>query len=118
MAISPRECCNVLYIRGAKPGNESSLIRKKVLQMNLAEVEKNFATLVDKVYREGISIDLERDDKVVARLTPAQPHREITLGELNAFLANLPSLGEDTDRFSEDVRAIRAAFPAEASPWD
>ena len=36
--------------------------------MNVAEAEKNFAKLVDKVYLEGVSVDLERDDKVIARL--------------------------------------------------
>lgn len=37
--------------------------------MNVAEAAKNFAKLVNKVYVEGISVDLERDDKVIARLT-------------------------------------------------
>ena len=41
--------------------------------MNVAEAEKDFAKLVDKVYLEGVSVDLERDDKVIARLTPAEP---------------------------------------------
>ena len=86
--------------------------------MNIAEAEKNFAKLVDKVYIEGICIDLERDDKVIARLTPAEPRSPLTVGELNAFLRSLPSLGGDVDGFSQDVRAIRAKFPAEASPWD
>jgi antitoxin (DNA-binding transcriptional repressor) of toxin-antitoxin stability system len=86
--------------------------------MNVAEAEKNFAKLVNKVYLEGISVDLERDDKVIARLTPAEPKSPLTVGELNAFLRNLPSLGDDADGFAQDVRAIRADFPAEANPWD
>jgi antitoxin (DNA-binding transcriptional repressor) of toxin-antitoxin stability system len=86
--------------------------------MNIAEAEKNFSNLVDKVYLEGVSVDLERDDKVIARLTPAEPRSPLTVGELNAFLGNLPSLGNDADEFAKDVRAIRAEFPAEADPWD
>ncbi|HLN29786.1 MAG TPA: hypothetical protein VK395_18715 [Gemmataceae bacterium] len=86
--------------------------------MNVGEAEKNFITLVNKVYAEGISIDLERDDIVIARLTPAEPPSRLTVGELNAFLHGLPSLGEDADDFAKDVRAIRAEFPAEANPWD
>ncbi len=86
--------------------------------MNVAEAEKNFAKLVDKVYVEGISVDLERDDKVIARLAPAEPRSRLTVGELNAFLRNLPSLDDDADGFAQDVRAIRAEFPAEANPWD
>jgi antitoxin (DNA-binding transcriptional repressor) of toxin-antitoxin stability system len=86
--------------------------------MKVAEAEKNFAKLVDKVYVEGISVDLERDDKVIARLTPAELRSPLTVGELNAFLRKFPPLGDDAGEFAQDVRAIRAEFPAEANPWD
>ena len=86
--------------------------------MNVSDAEKQFATLVDKVFVEGITVDLERDDKVIARLTPAEPQSPLTVGELNAFLRNLPSLGDNADAFAQDVRAIRAEFPLEANPWD
>jgi antitoxin (DNA-binding transcriptional repressor) of toxin-antitoxin stability system len=86
--------------------------------MNVADAEKNFANLVNKVYIEGISVDLERDDKVIARLMPAEPRSPLTVGELNNFLSKLPLLGDDADEFAQDVRAIRAEFPAEANPWD
>jgi antitoxin (DNA-binding transcriptional repressor) of toxin-antitoxin stability system len=84
--------------------------------MNVAEAEKNFASLVDMVCAEGSSVDLERDGEVIARLTPAKPRSTLTVRELNAFLRNLPSLGDDADQFARDVRAIRAEFPAEANP--
>lgn len=77
--------------------------------MNIADVEKNFAVVVNKVYVEGISIDVERDDEVIARLTPAEPRSPLTVGELNAFLRKLPALGDDADEFARDVRSIRMA---------
>ena len=86
--------------------------------MNVAGAEKNFAKLVNKVYVEGISVDLERDDKVIARLTPAVPQSPLTVGGLIAFMQKLPPLGDDADAFAQDLRAIRAEFPAEANPWD
>lgn len=86
--------------------------------MNVLEAEKNFAKLVDKVYEEGVSVDLERDDKVIARLSPVKPQSPLTVGQLNAFLRNLPSLGDDAEAFSQDVRAIGGQFPTEANPWD
>lgn len=86
--------------------------------MHIAEAEKNFATLVNKVYLEGISVDLERDDKVIARLTPVEPRSALTIGELNAFLRSLPPLGDDAEKFAEDVRMVRFEFPVEADPWD
>jgi len=86
--------------------------------MNIAEAEKNFVNLVNQVHHEGISIDLERDDKIIARLMPAEPQITLTVGGLNAFLRGLPPLGDDADGFAADIRAIRSEIPAEANPWD
>jgi antitoxin (DNA-binding transcriptional repressor) of toxin-antitoxin stability system len=86
--------------------------------MNVVEAEKNFTKLVDQVYADGISVDLERDDKVIARLTPAAPPSPLSVGGLNAFLRSLPSLGDDADEFSHDVQRIRAELPPETNPWD
>jgi hypothetical protein len=78
--------------------------------MNVVDAEKNFAKLENEVYVEGVSVDLERDDKVIARLTSVEPTSPLTVGELNAFLRKLPSLGDDCDQFARDVSAIRAEF--------
>jgi len=87
--------------------------------MNVLEAERTFSTLVDKVHREGISIDLERDNEVIARLTPANsaPPR-LTVLNLRAFLLGLPSLGDDAAEFADDLRAVRTHASAETSPWD
>jgi antitoxin (DNA-binding transcriptional repressor) of toxin-antitoxin stability system len=99
---------------GGEPEKDIRQVVERFI-MNMAEAEKNFAKLVNKVYLEGIIVDLERDDKVIARLTPAEPHSALTVGELKAFLRKLPSLGDDADEFAHDVRAIRAEFPMSVS---
>ena len=86
--------------------------------MNITEAAKVFSNLVNRVYREGISVDLERDNEIIARLTPAEPTSALSLGELNSFLSRLPSLGDDVEEFAHDIQTIRAEFPAEATPWD
>jgi antitoxin (DNA-binding transcriptional repressor) of toxin-antitoxin stability system len=86
--------------------------------MNITDAQKDFTNLVDKVFSQGISIDLERDDQVIARLTPARSRPAMTIGEFNAFLRSLPSLEDDADRFADDVREIRSGFPTETNPWD
>ncbi len=86
--------------------------------MNVTDAEKNFAKLVERVYSEGISVDIERDRTVIARLTPAIRSSPLAVGELEDFLRGLPALGEDADAFGEDLRAIRAKFPTESNPWD
>lgn len=86
--------------------------------MNVVEAEKSFATLVDRVHREGICVDLERDDEVIARLTPATPGRGLKAGNLVSFLRSLPSLGSDAESFAADLRAIRSNLPQEDDPWE
>lgn len=86
--------------------------------MTVGEAEKIFVKLVNKVYVEGISVDLERDDKVIARLTPAEPRTSLTVGALNVFLRGLPSLGDEADAFAQDDRALRAELLADyAGTW-
>ncbi|MEX0717305.1 MAG: hypothetical protein WD066_11995 [Planctomycetaceae bacterium] len=84
----------------------------------MADAEKDFAKLVEKVCAEGVSIDLECDDVIVARLTPVEPPSPLTVDELSAFLRRLPSLGDDADDFAADVRAVRCKLPEEVDPWD
>ena len=43
---------------------------------------------------------------------------KLLVGDLNAFLKSLPSLGDDADAFAQDIRDVLAMFPAEADPWD
>jgi hypothetical protein len=86
--------------------------------MQLSDAEKEFIKLVEVVYSRGISIDLERDDKVIARLTPAVPQSPLRVGDLNNFLRRLPSLGDDAEVFAEDIRVIRTDFPAEPTPCE
>jgi hypothetical protein len=86
--------------------------------VKISEAARNLASLVNRVYEERISIDLERDEKVIARLTPAEPHSPLMVAELGLFLRSLPALGDDVENYANDVRAIRAEFPAEANPWD
>ena len=87
-------------------------------RITVAQAERNFVDLVNRVYAEGISVDLARGEEVIARLVPAGPHSALKVQDLNTFLQGLPKLGDDAVAFGEDVRAIRRDFPAEANPWD
>jgi antitoxin (DNA-binding transcriptional repressor) of toxin-antitoxin stability system len=89
-----------------------------VQRINVTEAERNFADLVNQVYTEGISIELVRGDKVVARLSAAAPHSSLKIRDLNTFLQNLPKLGDDAEVFSQDIGAISRIFPAESNSWD
>jgi len=87
-------------------------------RITVAQAERNFVDLVNRVYAEGISVDLARGEEVIARLVPAGPHSALKVQDLNTFLQGLPKLGDDAVAFGEDVRSIRRDFPAETNPWD
>jgi antitoxin (DNA-binding transcriptional repressor) of toxin-antitoxin stability system len=86
-------------------------------RMSVTEAERDFSKLVDRVHSEGISVELEREDKVIACLSPVPPHSALKVENLNAFLKKLPRLNGDAEAFSEDVRSIRRGFPPETNPW-
>jgi predicted DNA-binding antitoxin AbrB/MazE fold protein len=75
------------------------------------------ATFEDGVLKPAQPLDLpaQTQVRITIEILPASP---LTVGKLEAFLHGLPKLGEDAERFSQDVRAIRAEFPAEANPWE
>ena len=85
-------------------------------RVTVADAERDFANLVNRVYSEGTPVQLQRGDEVIAHLTPAVPRSRLKVGELNAFLQGLQA-GKDAAVFLEDVRAIRGEFPSEANPW-
>lgn len=86
-------------------------------RITIAEAERDFAGLVNRVYSEGVPVELERGGEVIAHLAPVVPRSRLKVGQLNAFLGGLPKLGEDAAAFLDDVRAIHREFPPEASPW-
>jgi antitoxin (DNA-binding transcriptional repressor) of toxin-antitoxin stability system len=86
--------------------------------MNVAEAQRDFPQLVNRVHTEGISVDLEQDDKVIARLSPVAVEPVLTVGALFRFLENLPSLGDDAERFSREIKSIRAEAVPGKNPWD
>lgn len=76
-------------------------------QLTIAEAGQDFAAIVDRVASEGIAIEIRRGENVVAYLSPARPQSKLKVGDLNAFLENLPKLGDDAEAFSADLRAIK-----------
>ncbi len=74
-------------------------------RMTDTQAERDFVNLVNRVYAEGVSVELARGDRVIARLVPAGPRPALKIQDLNTFLQGLPNLGDDAVGFSEDVRA-------------
>jgi antitoxin (DNA-binding transcriptional repressor) of toxin-antitoxin stability system len=86
-------------------------------RIGVEEARVNFARLVERVCSEGICIQLESGDRVVACLTPPMPTSKLQVSGLDSFLRKLPDLDDDIDAFSGDVEAIRRELPPETDPW-
>jgi antitoxin (DNA-binding transcriptional repressor) of toxin-antitoxin stability system len=86
-------------------------------RLTVAEAGRDFAELVSRVCSEGVGVELQQGDSVIAYLTPAPPQSSLEIRDLNAFLQRLPKLEDDAEAFSVDLHAIRHEFPAETNPW-
>ncbi len=86
-------------------------------RMTVDEARRQFESIVDRVDAEGVTVELERDDRVVARLVPGIPSSGMTMMEFGEFLASLPSLGDDSEAFERDIEEMRNFHLPEADPW-
>jgi hypothetical protein len=84
-------------------------------RISVTEAGLKFDELINRVSRERVTVELERDNHVVARLSPAG-HR-VKVADLNRIFASLPSLGDDAKSFANDVEQIRRDVPQETDPW-
>ncbi len=55
-------------------------------RISVAEAARDFIALPDRVYSEGTSVELERDEHVVAYLSPVRPQSALKVRDLTAFL--------------------------------
>jgi antitoxin (DNA-binding transcriptional repressor) of toxin-antitoxin stability system len=83
-------------------------------RISVAEAGRQFEKLIERVSRHGITVELERDNQVVAKVTPC---RRVLASDLNRVFASLPTLGDDAEGFAKDVEQIRRDLPKESDPW-
>ena len=84
-------------------------------RISVAEAGRHFEELVERVSRQGVTVELERDDRIVARLSPVG--RRLQAKDLQRFFTSLPPLGDDADAFARDLETIRHVIPQESDPW-
>ncbi len=86
-------------------------------KVNVTRAARNFSDLLNRVQYQGLSFELERNNRIVARLVPARPAARLQAKDLMSFLDRLPPLGDDAEPFARDVEALRKAFPHEEESW-
>lgn len=85
--------------------------------MNVTKAARNFSDLLNRVYYQGISVELERNNKVIARITPVKPKTSLRAEDLQEFFDSLPKLGDDAEAFARDVKEIDSILVMD-DPWD
>ena len=83
--------------------------------LSVQEASRDLDSVLDRVAADHVHVDLERDRKIVAVLSPVT--RWVKVSDLNAVFASLPSLGDDAESFADDVNRIRREIPRDADPW-
>lgn len=86
-------------------------------RINATQAARQFSDLLNRVYYQGVSFELERNNKVIARLVPVTAPATVMVRDLNRLFAELPELDEDAAAFAADVAAIRREIPPEGDPW-
>ena len=86
--------------------------------LTVAEAEREFAELIDRVHREGESALLTKNGVPVARIIPVPP-RQLTGAELAEIWKQLPHLDpEDAEAFAADIEAGRRILLPLRDPWE
>ena len=84
-------------------------------RQSITDPALDWAVLVEHVLHDQVTVELERDQKIVARLSPVKSAPRMS--ELNAILANVPRLDDECQSFAQDIEDIRRSIPAETDPW-
>ena len=87
-------------------------------RLSVTQAVRQFSDLMNRVFYQGIIVELERGNRVIARIYPVAPESPLKVKDLNAFFHELPSLGEDSESFTKDLAEIRKQVPTERNRWD
>ena len=81
------------------------------------DLVRNFSAMVDKVRISGRSIYITKGMQTIAELSPP-PKSGFPIKNLASFLKTLPSLGDDADDMSQDIKSIKNKAQLLENPWD
>ncbi len=87
-------------------------------RISVTQAVRQFSDLLNRVFYHGTIVELERGNKVIARISPVSSESPLKVRDLNNLFANLPSLGEDAEAFAKDLTEIRKQIPPEHNQWD
>ena len=87
-------------------------------RISVTQAVRQFSDLLNRVFYQGTTVELERGNKVIARISPVTPESPLKVKDLNRLFVELPPLGEDAKAFAKDLADIRKQVPLEQNQWD
>lgn len=87
-------------------------------RISVTQAVRQFSDLLNRVFYQGVSIELERGNKVIARISPVSSESPLKVKDLNRLFSELPLLRDDSESFAKDLENIREKIPLEKSQWD
>ena len=87
-------------------------------RISVTQAVRQFSDLLNRVFYQGTTVELERGNKVIARISPVDPYSPLKVKNLNRLFVEFPSLGEDAKTFAKDLEDIRNQVPPEHNQWD
>ncbi len=91
---------------------------KTMERISVTQAVRQFSDLLNRIFYQGVSVELERGNKVIARISPVTTESSLKVKDLNRMFAKLPSLGDDASTFTKDLEDIRKQMPLEKPQWD
>ena len=76
----------------------------------------NWPDLVRHVVQDQVVVELADGQIAVARLVPICKPK--SFADLDHALRQLPSLGDDAERFEADIREVRSSMKPLYDPWE
>ncbi|OQY01497.1 MAG: hypothetical protein B6I26_03995 [Desulfobacteraceae bacterium 4572_130] len=87
-------------------------------RISVTQAARQFSDLLNRVFYQGIVVELERGNKAIAQISPVTSESSVKVKDLNRFFNELPLLGDDADDFAKDLADIRKQIPLEKNQWE
>ena len=87
-------------------------------RISVTQAVRQFSDVLNRVFYQRTIVELERGNKVIARISPVGSESPVKVKDLNKLFAELPLLGKDAKAFAKDLADIRKQLPLEQNQWD
>ncbi|MEA1049063.1 hypothetical protein U5801_04460 [Lamprobacter modestohalophilus] len=88
-------------------------------QVNATQAARQLSDLLNRVSSQGVSFELIRGGRRIARLVPvpAPSPKDLKVSELNGLFARLPRLDDESEAFEQDMADAQSALVLDRDPW-